>query len=373
MVLHSLAWWIAGGAALALLYTYVLFPGWMIWLGKRRQAPQPNPVAELPPVVVVLAAYNEARVIAEKVHRTFASHYPTDKLRMVVGTDCCSDATDAILHELAATYTGLTVVPFGTRTGKPQIVNHLVEHYTSPEDILVLTDADTFFHPETLPALIAPLSEAQVGGVQAYIFSRSDRAGHIGSTEVAFNHWDLAIKRGESRFGAVIGALGACYALRRVAYTPVPRGFINDDLFIFLHALNAGWDCVVAPAAHCEMDVSAESRVQFRRKVRIGQGSFQILRHYAGWMAPWRKAGFFLLSHKVLRWCTPLLLLVLLGAGLTLWAPRFHPLHLAVAAALGLLLWAIRPLRHFLQMNAALLVGMWRAFTQESDGTWSNR
>lgn len=371
-----------------LVYAYGIFPGLMIMMGKK-WAIDKRSFDELPEVVVVLAAYNEEAVIEEKVHRTFATTYPSEKLQLVVGTDCCSDSTDEILRRLVEQYPSLTVVPFLRRTGKPQIINNLVEAYTSESEILILTDADTLFFPSTIERLIEPLADTKVGGVQGHIIStrksplnKKKEIEAVGGTEVAFNNWDLGIKRGESQFGAVIGALGACYALRKEAYEPVPKGFINDDLFIFLYALNAGWKCVIAPEAKCEMEVSGLGRVQYRRKVRIAQGSFQLLRHFPNWMLPWRKAGFFLLSHKVLRWCTPVWLLVLIGSALpTIYQGVIdNPIFgIVVIQLLGWLIYRsyssntfLPKVKHVLQMNVALLEGMWRAFTKKSDGTWSN-
>ena len=388
MIVATFLFWLSIGI---LVYAYGIFPGLMIYLGKNWKLDVQH-FKELPEVVVVLAAYNEEAVIEEKVHRTFASTYPQDKLRLVIGTDCCSDRTDEILLRLQNQYPNLTVIPFTQRTGKPQIINRLIQEFARDGEILVLTDADTLFFPQTIERLIQPLADNSIGGVQGYIVSKQNELDHtrpdtktVGATEVAFNHWDLAIKRGESRFGAVIGALGACYALRRQAYVPVPKGFINDDLFIFLQALNSGWKCVVAMEAKCEMEVSGFGRVQYRRKVRIAQGSFQLLRHYPQLLLPWKKVGFFLLSHKVLRWCTPIWLMVFFLSIILMWRESALPneaffIEFMAAPFLAWIAYRILSLkiffpelRHFVHMNIALLEGMWRAFTKKSDGTWSNQ
>src|SRR5438874_1602984 len=84
-----------------ILYTYVLFP-LILALCARRARPKDRvpsaPPEELPRVAMVVAAFNEARVIADKLTNTWSLDYPPDRFQLVVGSDGSSDGTDEILN-----------------------------------------------------------------------------------------------------------------------------------------------------------------------------------------------------------------------------------------------------------------------------------
>jgi hypothetical protein len=129
--------------------------------------------------------------------------------------------------------------------------------------------------------------------------------------------------------------------------------------------------------AVCYEDVSDHLPEEFRRKARISAGNFQNLAEFRQLLwPPWRGVAFAFWSHKVLRWLTPLLLLLALAANVALvlrGAGWFYQLTLAGQLALPLLVlldrvvgrlgWHPRLLRfvtHFYSMNAALALGLWR-------------
>ena len=54
-----------------------------------------------PSVSVIIAAYNEERDIAAKIENTLALDYPSDRLEIIVASDCSSDRTDEIVRSYA--------------------------------------------------------------------------------------------------------------------------------------------------------------------------------------------------------------------------------------------------------------------------------
>ena len=113
------------GCLLLVAHTYVLFPVLLARLARgRRQnaATCTRPAADLPAVDILLAAHNEEAVIEEKVRSTFATTYPLDRLRLLVGSDNSSDQTNALLAELAAKHPQLRFEAYGQRTGKPTVL-----------------------------------------------------------------------------------------------------------------------------------------------------------------------------------------------------------------------------------------------------------
>lgn len=380
ILLHILFWL----AIYLVVHSYVVFP----WQMKRagRQPQVFSPVTDnQPTVAILLAAYNEAAVMEEKILSTLNTSYPHEKLEIWIGSDCSTDRTDEIVQQFALRYPQVHGIRFESRTGKPQIINALRKKTTA--EILVLTDADTFFLKDTIAALTAPFSDPFTGGVQARFRSRVAGRPDVARQELMYNDREVMIKAGQSRYGAVIGAYGACYAIRASLYEPVPAGFVVDDFYIFMKVLEKQYRTVLAEQAVCHLEVSGQSDVEFRRKVRIGSGNFQNFFSLRYFWSPFRSfAHYAYWSHKVLRWFTPFLLIAILVLNAVLaWELPGYRVLLA-AQAVGYLLVGIdlasgrsrytslfRFASHFVLMNAALLAGFFRFLKGSGTSSWSNK
>lgn len=370
---------------LLLAHSYIIFPAWMGRLSRKYKQKMPANSSFEPSVAVLIAAYNEADKIASKIESTLQTHYPSDKLSIFIGSDASSDNTDEIVQSYAQVHPNIFFYRFGERSGKPHIINMLYEK--TQEEILVLTDADTLFEPSTIPALTRYFQEPQIGGVQANVMTEGNQEENVAFQEINYNQREFRMKRGESVKGAVIGAFGACYAIRQEAYKKVPTSFYVDDFYIFMNILSLGYKTVFADDAICHMKVSGSSEVQFRRKIRIGKGNFQNLLQFLPMANPFQNfASFAFFSHKVIRWCGPFLMLLMVLTNGLLWSHHVLFQGLMIGQVLfyclglvDLLLrkfsWQITPIRfisHFLMMNLALLIGFWKFLYTSGDGKWEN-
>ena len=377
----------------ALVHSYVIYP-WHMRRASRR--PQDfEPLESFPEVAVLMAVRNEESVIRSKVLSVFRSTYPKARLKFYIGTDACTDQTDLLLQELVLTYPGLRVRRFDQRTGKPAIIQTLFEDYErdSPDlnAVVVLTDADTLLEEKTLPELVLPFGDPTVGGVQARIVAWvpqneeaptiSQRPVHI--PEIQYLEREMITKQGESRQGCVMGGYGALMALRRSEYIPVPAGFIVDDFYWFASILRRGLRVVYAPQAVARMPIEGDASVQFRRKRRLGKGNLQNLWAFRD-LALNPRLAYAWISHKVIRWLSPWLLLVsVLSWGWALSGSAWG-LALVILGGIGFTalliliqrnrrtptVWAQRlgaPL-HFLHMNLALALGAWDLLRDQFSG-----
>ncbi|ALD21011.1 glycosyltransferase [Hymenobacter sp. DG25A] len=364
---------------LLVAHTYVLFP-WLLARqarGRRQNAQVfAADAADLPAVDILLAVHNEEQVIEEKIHSTFATTYPLDRLTFYIGSDNSTDRTPALVARLQQEYPQIRFRPFSQRTGKPGVMEALSQEATAP--VLVLTDANVFFAPDTLYQLVRHFYNPAIGLVGGNILNPEHREEGISGQEKAYLERENLIKYQEGVvWGAMIGAFGGCFAVRRAAYQPAPAHFLVDDFYISLAVLRAGYQAINELQAVCYEDVSDRLPEEFRRKARISAGNFQNLRVFRGLLWPlWSGRAYAFWSHKVLRWFTPLLLLLMLVANGVLVAQGagwFYQLTLLGQLGLPLLMvldWVLRKagqhnrllrfITHFYSMNAALLVGFWR-------------
>ena len=115
-------------SAYAIFHTYIFYP-FLLYVFSKIKKKQPTHVFEStdkwPEIAVICAAYNEEKVIEEKIKSTFATSYPKEKIKFYIGTDACNDNTVSIIKKLQEKHPTITLVEFTERTGKIGIINNL--------------------------------------------------------------------------------------------------------------------------------------------------------------------------------------------------------------------------------------------------------
>jgi cellulose synthase/poly-beta-1,6-N-acetylglucosamine synthase-like glycosyltransferase len=364
------------------VYAYVGYPVvicWLAWLfGRRRSAPV-SADTELPTLSLLIAAYNEEAVIEERLRNALALDYPEGKLEIVVAADGCTDRTTEIVRHYVNR--GVRLLDFSQRRGKTAALNAAFAEVTG--DIVMLSDANTFTEPSAARKLARWFQEPAIGAVCGRLVLTDPATGQ--NADSLYWKYETFLKRQEGRLGALLGANGAIYAIRKNQYVPIPDGTVLDDLVIPLLAkLRHGGDLVYDPEAVASEETATGIGAEFHRRSRIGAGGFGCLGLLSRLMHPrhgWTCFAF--LSHKVLRWCCPFFLLGLLLSNLFVWdTPLYAALlllqcgfYLTAAAMASVpgqskLFKVLRLTTMFTSMNAALLIGFCRWLFRTQRVTW---
>ncbi len=286
---------------------------------------------DLPHVFIFMAVYNEELVIQQKLHSINQTNYPTHKMKLLIGSDGSTDQTHQIIKNFSKD-DSIELYIFKGRLGKPQIINLLHEKYLSQikepnYDILILTDANVLFEPDTIFELVKFFKAKQTGIVGATIkntnnvksqisTSKKDQTSlntqkGIGFLEKQYISRENQIKHYESvLFKKAMGVFGGCYALRAKWFQPVPAKFIVDDFYISLSILKKKYNIIQNLKALAYEDVPGKLKEEFRRKRRIGAGNMQNLHYFKNsWFPPFDATAFAFFSHKILRWFGPFCIL----------------------------------------------------------------
>jgi len=372
------------------LYSYFLYPvilfgayslsqirrDWRYLTSRRdRRAPSPE-VAQLPGVSLVIAAHNEKDFLPGKIKNARELDYPANKLDLVFVSDGSTDRTNEILRNLEEQNFRALLLP--RREGKANALNQGVA--LAKCDILIFSDAATLFSPDAIKKLVRHFSDPTVGVVcgalQFYATEESRQ------TEGVYWKYESMLRLMEGRLGATLTASGAIYAIRRVCFRDLAKDTIIEDLVIPMHARKEGFRVVYDPEA-VAVDFAASSVTgEFTRRVRLALGSFRAL----GDLIRTPLEGFALLafvSHKLLRWIVPFLLIGTIASNcLLLSSSLYRALFLVQVlfylwAAIGYLLERRAKQVRFgllgyfwLAMNLAFLVGFWRFLFSHRDSTW---
>jgi len=91
------------GALALLAHTYAIYPVMMRRLARGRGLPDDRFVRdeEMPEVAVLLAVYNEEKVLEDAISSILASDYPHGKMRLFIGSDGSTDRSEAIVKRFA--------------------------------------------------------------------------------------------------------------------------------------------------------------------------------------------------------------------------------------------------------------------------------
>lgn len=366
----------------AVLYAYVGYPVVIYCLARlfgRRKAVAASRDEDLPTVSLLIAAYNEEAFIEDRLRNALAMDYPKEKLEIVVATDGCTDRTPEIVRRYASE--GVRLLEYPQRRGKASTLNAAFTQVKG--EIVILSDANTFTEPAAPRNLVRWFGDPGIGAVCGRLVLTDPETGR--NVDSLYWKYETLLKRCEGRLGALLGANGGIYAIRKDLYVPIPDGTILDDLVIPLLAkLRHGCDIAYEYRAVAHEETPAEVSDEFHRRSRIGAGGFGSIGLLSGLLNPRQGWAFFtFLSHKVLRWCCPFFMVGLLATNLLLWnLPLYRQLLLAqLAFYLTSLMGAyvpgqIKPVKvlrlttMFTSMNGALLVGFGRWLWGTQNGAW---
>lgn len=366
-----LFWALAGGVA----YTYAGYPAILGLFGRRRRPAAPPATAEdMPSVTLIIAAYNEADVIADKLRNSLALDYPRGLLEILVAADGSDDDTPARVRTFEAQ--GVRVLHVPERRGKAAAISRAAAAATG--EILVFSDANNAYEAETLRALVRPFADPTIGGVVgAKHVVRGD--GGLGDSEGLYWRYESFIQRMETRLGSCTAAAGEILAVRRAAFEPLPEGIVCDDFYIVMRLLRGGHRVVYEPAARSIERVSATAGEEMKRRARIIAGRFQAM-SLASHILPTQNPRLVwqVLSHKFMRPLVPVAMIgmALTNAALAATASRRWRAMLVAQAAFyatavigprlrlaGIAGRVIHLSSFLVSSNAAALMGMWQFVT----------
>jgi cellulose synthase/poly-beta-1,6-N-acetylglucosamine synthase-like glycosyltransferase len=372
MIAVAILFWLSAGL---IVYTHAGYPlALRTLVALRRHAvgtwPGLGGEGDRPSVTLIVPAYDEQEVIGAKVANALALDYPRERLQIVVASDGSADATAERARAAGADL--VLELPPG---GKVAALNAAAEGANG--DLLAFSDANSSWAPDALRRLVAPFADPAVGYVCGQVRFVDEGGGNL---EGAYWRYEMAVREMESALGGITAGNGAIYAVRRDAYLPLaPSG--SHDLSFPFELAKRGLRSLYVPWARAEEKMVPTLEGEFARKRRMMVGLWDIVVG-EGMLSPRGYSPLFafeLASHRLLRYLSPFLHLVVLVANLALlgrgWiytATLVAQLALLVAALLGrwLPLAPLRVARYYVMTTASIAAGLWDRARHGAPGRW---
>lgn len=308
---------------LALVWTQI---GWLAFLAIWRRvtalhvdSPGQVPDDELPTVTILIPVFNGAGSISAKLANTLELDYPHDRLRVVVASDGSTDGTNELVD--ASGDPRVRLIAFPSRRGKARATNDAMA--ACGEGWVLSTDVDTVLARDYLRRIAPHLLDPSIGMVDGTIACLN-----VGTSSIAEDvglYWALEskLKKLESDMGLLAYTYGNCTAVRSNVFRPL-EATEDMDFTTPLDAVAQRYRVVHEPTATVGDVTYSDLRGQLRARARM------VTKNLPGTLRKlppiWNRPGVLLalFSHKLLRWLTPVMMILTFAITLDL-APR-HPL-----------------------------------------------
>lgn len=337
-----------------------------------------------PSVTVILPVYNEESRVREKIQDIFCQEY-SGELDLIVVSDGSTDQTESIVESFSELPIQLVRTP--GRLGKSLAQNLAVEGATG--EVLLLTDVAVQMEAGCISNLLKGFFDENVGCVTGALQFRPVDGSIVAEDQGSYWRYEIRLRERESELGLLAVTAGPLMAVRRQLWIPL-QSWYGDDCVIPLDVIIQGKIVKHMPEAigwdESFRSVAQEFSARVRMTVRNWQGTF----YRSELLNPFRYPGytFSLLSHKILRWLSPLWVLgVLVGSIGIAHAGGIDPQNLVFGLLflsmflVCLILIAIKggkvplltTLSNFIIVNVAFAIGVLRAITGRSIRVYQNK
>ena len=362
---------------------YIIIRLKRLFLGNPRKTVLP-PDEQLPEITLLICAYNEEEVVAEKMANTLAIDYPKEKFHIMWVTDGSNDHT----NELLSAYPEVDLVFSPERRGKSAALKHGLQELKTR--YVAFTDANTMLNTGAIKEIARLFMDPTVGCV-----SGEKRVAAKKGTDMAAQgeglYWkyESALKRWDSELYSAMGAAGELYAMDATMVRNVPDEALLDDFMMSMYVVEDGKRIAYTSEAYAQEYGSANIFEESKRKRRIAAGGLQSIWWLRSLLNPFKQpiVTFQYVSHRVLRWSvTPVamvilfivnVILTLMGAG------RFYSIVLILQTLFYLMAFIgwltsryghrnklLYTIYYFVFMNINVFRGMVYLRTHGKSGAW---
>jgi len=330
-----------------------------------------------PKVSMIIAAYNEEKVIKEKIENSLNLDYPKENLQIIVASDSSTDRTNQIVADYEKK--GVILYVQKERKGKTMALNNAISQANG--EILIFTDATAMLEKDCIRQIVRNFNDPSVGCVCPKVIYRNVTDNNITQIEGLYRRYEFCLKKRESWIGSLAFVAGACYAIQKKLHKPVEPEY-DYDCISPLDVISEKYRVVYDPEAKFYETVVTSSRDLFKSKIRM------ITKDFAGTLSrknllnpfKYRWISLTLFSHKLLRWLIPFFLIIVFICNLFLIDIQLFQFLLVgqiiyyLGALFGLILKEKKGLFsipfYFCIINLAALIGVYRAILGEKIPVW---
>lgn len=286
-------------------YPVFIYPTILFFVGLFKDKTIKRDENLLPSVSLIIPAYNEEKIIREKIENTLGLNYHKERLEIIVASES-NDRTNTIVQEYEKD--GVLLYSYEKREGKSSLLYKTVPKARG--EIILFSDADVIYKKDAIKKLVRNFADNSIGAVSGRLVYINPQGTIAGEGESVYWGYEMLLKRLSSKISSVIGASGSIYAIRKELYLPldINRG---DDFEIPTMIAIKGYRSILEEEAMAYARASDSSGDEFKRKVRIVSWFIRsgVILIKEGIKNKRWLIVFQILSHKFSRWFMPIWLI----------------------------------------------------------------
>ncbi|HMA04478.1 MAG TPA: glycosyltransferase [Methanomicrobiales archaeon] len=251
------------------LFFFSLLPHIIYLVGTSLEKPPDprEPPGDLPPITLILSAYNEEQILPARVRNLMESTYPKEKVEIILIDDFSGDQTARVAAEsLGGSGFRHRVIRNPERLGTNRSYNRAIPMASHP--IIVTTDADVFFEPDALVRVVTRLVSdddivAVCGDLRPFPSGTSTTA-----FESVYRNFFGRMCEWESRIDSTYTFNGALVAFRKDRVNRIEDKKGSDDANTAFEAIRRGYRAVYEIRAVVYEYIPPDFSAQYRQKTR---------------------------------------------------------------------------------------------------------
>jgi cellulose synthase/poly-beta-1,6-N-acetylglucosamine synthase-like glycosyltransferase len=256
-----------------------------------------------PLVSLIITAYNEEKVIVNKLNNVLELNYPKDQLEIIIASDGSSDKTSELVGRYIDEHKDYNIKLFDIqgRRGKTHAQN--IAARLSSGEIIAFSDSNSIWDVQALKFLINRFKDEKLGYLSGKLQYVNSDANITSKSENIYWNLDLKLRLIESKVSSTVGGNGAIYAIRKENYVDLPD-LLSHDGFMPTKMVLQGMKAKFEPRAVAYEKSGETSNDEYKRKVRMQRGQpwkkyydiekFNIFKY--GWFS------YFYIGHKYLKY-----------------------------------------------------------------------
>jgi cellulose synthase/poly-beta-1,6-N-acetylglucosamine synthase-like glycosyltransferase len=257
--------------ALAVIAVYTLGLG-ILFVGSAERSPRSQLRAK-PTVSIVIPTYNEASIILQKLDNVLRIDYPREKLEVIVVDSASTDETRSLVNRFAMEHAhqiNIVLLEQPVRRGKSEAINEALRRVRS--EILILTDADVTFPPDSVSRLTEEIGRPEIGAVSGVEIPVGERS-FLANLESGYRRVYTAVRLAEASSDTPFMCESELSAYKTELLEPLRPGTVCDDVELTVTVRRKGFRAIYAadvPFFETEADTL---RPKLRHKFRRGMNN----------------------------------------------------------------------------------------------------
>jgi cellulose synthase/poly-beta-1,6-N-acetylglucosamine synthase-like glycosyltransferase len=252
-----------------LYYLYMRRNSLKPWNLKIKQGYQPS-------ISIVVPTYCEGEIIKYKLQNLAAIDYPQNLIQLIAVDSTSPDNTLDEVKRFTAENGDekILLITEKERKGKAIALNHALKYATG--EIVVVSDADCFWHPDTLKKTLPYLSDETVGAVAGQERLLNPHQSWVTETEAVYRDKMFKVQLGESKLYSTVQFEGGFSAYKRKMLDEFDWETGSDDSGTALNMIQKRVRTIVLPEAEFYTFFPHTWRGKITIKVRRAQHFVQI-------------------------------------------------------------------------------------------------